>query len=569
MRWKAVFRGLVAGLLLGLAGVLTPVPSSAADAPPADTSPLVAEWSGGGVTAGEMQTWWSYATPTERKPLNTIDEKQEFLNSLVNAKLMFEKAESLGITQHPMVADFYRGRRSSMTNEKLLTLATQGRVTVNERDLDEVYRKRLTEMELRQIIVAKEEQARALEDSMKAGVPFENLAKLYSVAPTGEDGGLMGTVRWGDFSERFSAEAFRLEPGQVSEPFTVSAGWCILKMDSKTLKEPADPAAEKKDIRTRLERDAVFRERLSYLDSLKTAYDFNLDVNAAVTLSAKYAMAIERTGERTAVLDADIVPELSDAERKVPIVTYRGGALTTGEVADIVANTPFQVRPRLDDADEMVPFITSKASDSLLFVEGQKRGLDKLPEITSQVEKAKRRKTLFAFYDFVTRDVLVPEEEARAQYEAGKQAYSISEGWNISKIVVGTKEAADSVLGRLDRGESFEVIAKARSRDPFTATEGGNVGFLALGQDSEFDGFLATMQPGERKAFRSLEGFVVLWLRQKHDARGATFEEARASVERNLLERRKEEVLGKWISDRRAQLGVRINTDVLQGVVLK
>jgi peptidyl-prolyl cis-trans isomerase C len=269
MRRNVISRSAALGLMLGCA-IAAWVPAFAA-VPANDTSPLVAQWSGGGITVNEMLKWWSYGSPAERKPVTTLAEKEEFLNSLVNARLMIDKAESLGITNLPTVADFYRGRRISMTNEKLLTLATEGRITVSDKDVDEVYRKRATEMELRQIIVPKLDLARALRDSIRAGVSFEDLARRYSTAPTGNDGGLIGKVRWGDFTEVFSAQAMRLEAGQVSEPFQVPGGWCILKMDSKVLKEPGDPAAEKKSIRARLERDAAMRERTAYMDSLKMA----------------------------------------------------------------------------------------------------------------------------------------------------------------------------------------------------------------------------------------------------------------------------------------------------------
>jgi parvulin-like peptidyl-prolyl isomerase len=269
------------------------------------------------------------------------------------------------------------------------------------------------------------------------------------------------------------------------------------------------------------------------------------------------------------VLGADIVPDLTDAERKALLVTYKGGAISEGKMAGIIAGTPFQVRPRLDDAEDLEPFIRSKATDSLLYTEGRKRGIDNLPEVVSTVEKAKRRKTVFAFYDYVTGNAKVPEEDITAEYNSAKQDYKMNAGWTVSKIVVGTREAADSVLARLDKGESFETIARTRSRDPFTATEGGDAGFLQLGQDTEFDGFLETMKPGERKAFRSLEGFVVLWLRSKQEPRLATLEEAHDAVERNLADARKEEILAKWIADRRALVGVKIDTGVLDGVVLK
>jgi parvulin-like peptidyl-prolyl isomerase len=550
-----------------ISGLVLVTAALAAVAGPDPAAP-VAQWKGGEITVSQYLTWYKYGAEPSRKPPTTLDEKLAFLNTLVNAQLMIEEAESLGITKLPTVADFYKGRRTNLMIETLQTQATQGRVSVDQRDIDDIYAKRLTEMEVSQIQVRTQAEARALAESIKAGVSFAYLATRYSISPTGERGGAVGTVRYGDFTERWSAEAYRLEPGRVSEPFLSENGYYILKMDSKALVEPADPAGEKTKIRNMLERDEVVRERLSFLDSLRTAYDYNLDIQAVVNLCTKYAYAITELGDRPAVLDQDIVPELTDAERRVPLVTFKGGVYTTGDCVDFILRVPYQVRPRVDDPDEMEAFVSKQATDRLMVVESEKRGLDKLPQIVEQVEKAKRRKTLFAFYDYITRDLVIPEAEARAFYDANTQYYTIPQGWTISKIVVGAKEAADSVLVRLGRGESFEEIAKARSRDAFTAPDGGNVGFIKVGDDAEFDSFLETMSVGEKKSFRSLEGYVVLWLREKHEPRQASFEEARASVEQRLVQERKDEYIQKWVTERRAERQVAINKEVLEQIVL-
>jgi nucleotide-binding universal stress UspA family protein len=287
-----------------------------------------------------------------------------------------------------------------------------------------------------------------------------------------------------------------------------------------------------------------------------------------INLSTKYAIAVARLGEPTAVVDEDITPEVTDAERAVPLVTMKGKQVTTGAIVDIIARTPFQVRPAVDDPDQLIPFVVKQANDSLLVAEAEHLGLDRDPAVIAAVDKARRRKTLFAFYEFAAREAKVTEEEARAFYAANAKYYNVSEGYTISKIVVGTKEAADSVIVRLAGGEAFEEIARVRSRDPFTAPAGGYVGFMKPEDDPEFAGFLKTMKVGEQKMFRSLEGYVVLWLREYHTPRAATFDEARAPIEKELLQARKDEAADKWIAEKRKAAGVVINEQILDQIVL-
>lgn len=556
--WVSVLGLLCCQALLGALSPITAAPSPEA---------IVAQWKGGAVTVQEFIDWWQYGTAAERKPLNTLAERQEFLDALINAKLMMEEAESLGITRLPTVADFTRGRRASTIVEDLQVRATQGRINIPQRDIDDIYSKRLTEMDIKQITTRTEAEARALIDSAKAGVPFEVLAVRYSTSPTGEDSGSVGTVRWGDFSDRWSAQAYRLEPGQISDPFVIEGGYCILKSYGKTLVEPPDPAGEKDHIKAQMERDAAIRERAAYIDSLKTAYNYVLDMDAVINLCAKYAIAISGLEERT-VIDDDIHVNLTDSERNTPLVSFKGKALTTGAMDDIIHRTPYQVRPRVDDPDDMIPFVEKQAVDSLLVAEGEKLGLDRDPAVVNAVQKAYRRRTLYAFYTYITRDAVVPEEEMRAFYEANSDRYNMPEGYTISKIVVNTKEAADSVIMRVRSGEAFEDIARVRSRDPFTAPAGGEVGFMSVGQDTEFDGFVSTMEVSDIKAFRSLEGYVVLWLKERRALRSATYDEAVESIKRVLIEKYQDQILQKWIADRRAERGIVVNTETLEALVL-
>jgi peptidyl-prolyl cis-trans isomerase C len=555
------YRAVAAAVLCGAAAL-------AASAAQPDPSARVAIWNGGDVTVEEFITYYGYTSETERQPLPTLEAKIRFLDPLINAEMMMQEAESLGIPNLPTVADFVRGRRAGTLTEMVQVRATQGRIKVAERDVEAIYNKTLTEMEIKEITTRTREEADAMLDSIKAGVPFEDLARRYSTSPTGERGGELGKIRWGDFKELWSAHAYDLEPGEVSDVFQLEGIYFILKSYSKQVVPPPDSLEKKAGIRRNLERDLAFKERGAYLDSLRMAYNYYVDEDAVIHLATKYAIAIARLGEPTAVVDGDITPQVTDAERAVPLVTMRGKQLTTGAMIDIIARTPFQVRPAVDDPDQFIPFVVMRANDSLLVAEAENLGLDKDPSVIAAVSKARRRKTLYAFYEFVSRDAQVSEEEARAFYEANAQAYRMSEGYTISKIVVGTREAADSVLVRLAGGEAFEDIARVRSRDPFTAPQGGYVGFVRPEDDPEFAGFLGTMQVGEKKAFRSLEGFVILWYREYHSPRPATFEEARAAVEKELLPGKRDEAVEKWVADKRAAAGIVINEDVLDQIVL-
>jgi peptidyl-prolyl cis-trans isomerase C len=553
------------GRLIAALVIAAPVCAYAAEV---DPDAAVAEWDRGRITVSDYVRWWERIPEEDRPHLGTMEAKAEFLENLISARLMLDEAESLGIDRHPDIVDWMAHRRTSSLMEHLNAQAISGRYTVGDDEVDRYYRRRLVQIRARHIIVDTEDAARAMIDSISAGIPFEDLAMRYSSCASGAEGGSVGVVRWGDFSDRWSERAFRLEPGEISPPFAVETGYAIIKVDDKNMVEPANPEMERQAIRRNLEKDKIFEETVAFRDSLRIAYDYYLDVGAVVNLCAAYAEAMVKLGITSKVVETDVIPELSDAELQQPVVTYRGGSFTTGEVIDAILSQPYVVRPRFDDTDQMIAFIRRKMVDTLSVMEAVKRGLDKIPEVVVPLEKVKQKRILRMFYRYVTRDAEVSDEVLQRYFQANRQAYMLEPGHVVSKILVESRPAVDSVMAMLDEGVPFEEIARERSVDPFYAPDGGDMGFLPIGKDQEFDGFLETMDIGERKAFRSLEGFVVLWLRERRESRLPALDEVRDKVQRDLMPHYRDQILADWVTAERRRRGVTVYSSVLNQIDL-
>lgn len=529
---------------------------------------LLAEWDGGSITVGEYTQWWERLSPEAKPDLSTMEAKAEFLNNMINAKIMLDEAEAMGVPEHPNVTEWAHSRRVNAIRERLYQDAVKGRLDLDEAEVRRIYEKRLTQINASHIVVPTYEKGLAILDSLEAGVPFEDLARRHSTCSSGARGGSLGPVRWGDFTDRWSSRAFELEPGEVSEPFEVEDGFAIVKVHDKTLLEPENAEAEKQGIRAMLLKQDNFAEREAFLDSLKIAYDLNIDIQAVVGLCARYAEAMMAEGITSEVVAQDIVPPLTEREKSTPVATFRGASFDTEDLVEMILSQPYVVRPQLDDPDEVFNFLGRQLNDSLLVREAEKRGIDEIPEIANELEKVTQNRILTRFYRLKVQDVEIPEDTLRAFYEAHKESYVSTPGHTASKIVLESKEAADSILGLVQEGASFEEIARERSIDPFTAPQGGDMGFYPPGKDEEFDAFFDQLEPGEMGVFRSVEGHVVLWLRERYEGRQLSFEEARQAVERDVSRRFKPRYMSDWVRQKREDLNVQVYEDALANVVI-
>ncbi len=531
-----------------------------------DPDATLAEWEGGSITVSDYVRWWQRIDPKDRPQLSTLEEKRRFLENMIDANLMLAEAESLGVQKFRNVYEWIARKKVILLTNALNALATRGRVHVDSLEVEEFYRRRLTQITARHIIVPTYERAKAILDSIKAGVPFEELAVRYSTDAAAPNGGYVGAVRWGDFTDRWCEHAFALEPGEVCEPFMVEGGYAIIKVESKTLLELEDPDRERRLIHDRLYRERYFNELAAFRDSLKLAYHVDFDESRVIDLAARFAEKMKEMGLTSAVIDVDVIPDLTEAERNTPIVKFDGGAFTYGDVISMILAQPYVVRPRMDNPDELIPFISRNLNDTLTVMEAIKRGLDRSPEVRIPIEKIRQKRMIQAFYRYLTHEVDVPDDTLLTYFQAHREDYRLEPGHVASKIVVGTREAADSVMMRLEAGEAFEDIARERSRDPFTAPKGGDMGFLPIGKDIEFDGFFEEMKVGEKQIFRSVEGYVVLWLREKRESRLPAFEEVKERIRKDLLPSFKDRFLSDWLARRRQKVGIKIDEDLLSRV---
>jgi peptidyl-prolyl cis-trans isomerase C len=99
------------------------------------------------------------------------------------------------------------------------------------------------EVRARHILVASKDKARELFEKIAHGSSFAELAKQNSIDPgSKEQGGDLGFFGRGQMVPQFEEAAFRLKPGEVSQPFETQFGWHIIQVDAR--RERQVPAFE-------------------------------------------------------------------------------------------------------------------------------------------------------------------------------------------------------------------------------------------------------------------------------------------------------------------------------------
>jgi len=246
--------GAALPLMAGAALAQTPPASSPATSPatvPAvDPSKVVARVNGIEITEGDLAI--AAEDPALQMPNVPDEQKRELLTGyMIDLKLGAKAAEAAEVGSS---ADFARklayNRDKTLLDEYLDQAAKKAVTPEAARKLyDETVKGLPAEQEVRarHILVDSEEEAKKAVERVKGGEDFAKVAGELSKDPGSKtDGGDLGFFTKDRMVEPFAEAAFKLEPGQVSEPVKSQFGWHVIKVEEKRTK-PAPSFEETKD----------------------------------------------------------------------------------------------------------------------------------------------------------------------------------------------------------------------------------------------------------------------------------------------------------------------------------
>jgi peptidyl-prolyl cis-trans isomerase C len=196
---------------------------------------------------------------------------ENVLSFLIDMKIVSKAAEDKKIAD----TDEFK-RRAAFTRNRLLMdslLASEGKAATTDEAMKKVYEeasKQIAgeqEVHARHILVETEDEAKAVKAELDKGADFAELAKKKSKDPGASDGGDLGFFTKEQMVPEFSAVAFSLEPGKISDPVKSQFGWHIIKVEEKRNRKPPEFDQVKAQIETYVTRKA----QAEYVGKLREA----------------------------------------------------------------------------------------------------------------------------------------------------------------------------------------------------------------------------------------------------------------------------------------------------------
>ena len=240
-----------------------PAPAGAADAAatPAKPDPVVARVNGNEIHLSDVQEAVA-GLPEEYRNLPPQMLFPMLIDQMVDRKAVVLLARKDGLDKDPQVQrQLVRAEDSALQNA-LLGREVGPEVTdakVKARyDATIAGKPGEEEVHARHILVAKEDEAKDIIAQLKKGGDFAALAKAHSTDPGAAQGGDLGFFKKADMLPEFSAAAFALQPGQITEtPVHTQYGWHVIKVEEKRQAPPPTFEQARDQIRQEMIQEGV------------------------------------------------------------------------------------------------------------------------------------------------------------------------------------------------------------------------------------------------------------------------------------------------------------------------
>ena len=213
-------------------------------------------------------------------------------------------------------------------------------------------------------------------------------------------------------------------------------------------------------------------------------------------------------------------------------VIVNGKAIPKSQLDKLVEKTGKQDNPQVrDQAREML--ITRE----LVLQEADKRGVIQKESVREQLEQSRVGVLVAAvFEDYVEREG-VSDAELKAAYENVKEQYAGKE-YHVEHILVDKEADAKAIIAQLKAGANFEDIAKVKSKDPGSAKNGGDLGWVSdKALVPEFSKAMVQLKNGQTtdKPVKSQFGYHVIKVLDSREAKAPSLDEMKDQLKQMIM----------------------------------
>jgi len=242
-RQRPIAFATIAALLFVLPAASGCSKNSSSEAPASTSDPVIARVNGVDIKQSDLALA-EEDVGADVQAASPEAKREHLISYLADIIMVTQAADKKNIADNP---DFKR--RLAFLRSKLLMgyeLQQEAKTALTDEALKQTYDEAVKsmsgqeEVRARHILVEGEDEAKAIIEQLKGGADFAKLAKEKSKDPGAAEGGDLGYFTKDQMVPEFADVAFKMYPGQLSNPVKTQFGWHVIKVEDKRIKQPPE-----------------------------------------------------------------------------------------------------------------------------------------------------------------------------------------------------------------------------------------------------------------------------------------------------------------------------------------
>ena len=242
-RQRPIAFATIAALLFVLPAASGCSKNSSSEAPASTSDPVIARVNGVDIKQSDLALA-EEDVGADMQAASPEAKREHLISYLADIIMVTQAADKKNLADDP---DFKR--RLAFLRSKLLMgyeLQQEAKTALTDEALKQTYDEAVKsmsgqeEVRARHILVEGEDEAKAIIEQLKGGADFAKLAKEKSKDPGAAEGGDLGYFTKDQMVPEFADVAFKMYPGQLSNPVKTQFGWHVIKVEDKRIKQPPE-----------------------------------------------------------------------------------------------------------------------------------------------------------------------------------------------------------------------------------------------------------------------------------------------------------------------------------------